>query len=103
MEWHAGIAALRPYIVRVSTPSGSGTGFLVSRSAVSPMIALATAAHVVQDAETWEQPIRVQHHESGETLLLHHSERVIIIEGDDDTAAILMNGDNLPLPKDVLE
>ena len=30
MEWHAAIAMIRPYIVRVSTPGGSGTGFLAA-------------------------------------------------------------------------
>src|SRR5437773_10779323 len=98
MEWHSAIAVIRPHILRVSTPSGSGTGFLVSRSSVGSMVAIATAAHVVQEADRWEQPIRIQHHESGETLLLHHDDRVIFLEPKDDTAAILLDGRKLPLP-----
>src|SRR2546425_1681068 len=95
-------ADLIPYIVRVSTPRGRGTGFLVSRSSLSPLCAIATAAHVVDDAEHWEQPIRIQHYDSGKSLLLHREERVIFLDHENDTAAIVFNGNNLPLPPDAL-
>lgn len=103
MEWHDAIVKISPYIVRVSTPDGSGTGFLVSRSSESPLVAIATAVHVVEDADTWRQPIRIDHYASGEALLLDFNDREVIFEdSDDDTAAIMMDGSKLPLPQDVL-
>lgn len=103
MEWHTAIDIIKPYIVGVSTPGGRGTGFLVSRSSSSPIIAIATAAHVVSDADTWEQPIRIEHHQSGKSLLLHHSERAIMVDHGADSAAIVFSGEALPLPSASLD
>ena len=98
MEWQEAVDKIKPFVVRISTPNGSGTGFLISRSSLSPICAIATAAHVVGDAYRWELPIRIDHYQSSKTLLLHHSERKIIVRDTTDTAAILINKSNLLLP-----
>jgi hypothetical protein len=41
--------------VRISTPRGSGTGFLVARSSDVPMVGIATAAHVIADMKSLEE------------------------------------------------
>jgi hypothetical protein len=66
MDWHAGLEIVEPFIVGISTPGGRGTGFLVSRSSATSLCAIATAAHVIVDADRWEQPIRIQHHQSSQ-------------------------------------
>jgi hypothetical protein len=103
MEWHAAVEIMKPYIVGVSTPGCRGTGFLVSRSSSSPLFAIATAAHVVADADAWEQPIRIQHHDSGKSMVLHEAERVIVIDHASDSAAIVFSRDDLPLPAESLD
>jgi len=97
-EWHEEIESLRPSIVRLSTPQGSGTGFLLSVSATRPLVAIATAAHVVEHAHYWEQPIRVDHIESGASILLRHADRAILINSGRDSAAIIFEKQDLPLP-----
>ena len=80
MDWHAAIAKVTPYIVQITTPQGSGTGWLVSQSKTSPLCGIATARHVISHAHYWEEPIRVIHAGTGKTILLHDKERSIHTE-----------------------
>lgn len=102
MEWHEAIVLLRPHIFNISTPNGTGTGWLVSLSKVSSMCAIATAAHVVDYAHYWELPIRLRHAESGKSILLRPQDRAINIESNLDTAALIFDKDDLPLPDETL-
>ncbi len=101
-EWHEIAALVAPHVVRIWTPQGSGTGFLVSASKNTPLCAIATAAHVISHAHYWEEPIRIEHHISGKTVLLRHSDRAINLDGDKDTAAVTFAPGDLELPTDVL-
>jgi hypothetical protein len=102
MEWHEGIDALSPYVVRISTPQGSGTGWMVSRSRTTDLVAVATAAHVIDHAHYWEQPIRLHHVASGVTVLLRAADRAIHLDEMRDTAGIVVGIGNLPFPTDPL-
>jgi hypothetical protein len=44
LEWYKAIEVVKPHVVRIMTPEGSGTGFLVSHSQNGPVCAIATAA-----------------------------------------------------------
>jgi hypothetical protein len=57
---------------------------------------------VVDSAHLWEDPIRISHHTSGKTVLLHHDERGIFLETGNDTAAIVFQRGQLPLPTTTL-
>ena len=59
MEWYQGIEKIQNCVVKVITPYGHGTGFLVGSSKGYRM--LATAAHVVRHANDWQEPIKIQH------------------------------------------
>jgi S1-C subfamily serine protease len=96
--WSQIFEIARPHVVRISTPSGSGTGFLVSRSADGNLLAIATAAHVIDHAHYWEQPIRVEHFASGKSLLLRHRMRAIFLAEEMDTAAVMFKPGELPFP-----
>src|SRR5512142_2096912 len=98
MEWHHAIEVFRPFVVKISTPQGSGTGFLVSHAAAEPMCGIATAAHVVSHAQYWEEPIRIDHLDSQKSVLLRHPARAILLEESKDTAAIVFNKGDIPLP-----
>lgn len=102
MEWHACIEAINPHLVHISTPRGSGTGWLVSVSATTDLCALATAAHVVDHAHFWEEPIRIFHPHSGNSILLRATERAIYLDNSIDSAAIVIHRGELPLPKSTL-
>ena len=103
LEWSEVIALLEPHVVRIMTPRGSGTGFLVSAAADGGMCAVATAAHVLADAHYWEQPIRVIHQQSGKSLLLRSADRAVFLEEANDTAALIFARGDLPLPGQPLD
>jgi len=102
MEWHQAIEQLSTYVVRISTPRGSGTGWLVSLSKTSAVCAVATAAHVVDHAHFWEQPVRIHHAVSGQSLLLREADRAIYLNEALDSAGIVFDRRSLPFPADAL-
>ncbi|MBV6415450.1 MAG: hypothetical protein OMOMHJEC_03340 [Xanthomonadales bacterium] len=102
IEWSQAVDTVLPSVVRIHSPSGSGTGFLVS-SAPTGLIAIATASHVIADAHYWEQPLKIVHHLSGRTKFLRANERSIFLEESDDTGAIVFDRGELPLPAQPLE
>jgi hypothetical protein len=102
MEWHKCIESIIPHLVHISTPRGSGTGWLVSLSATTDLCALATAAHVVDHAHYWEEPIRIFHPHSGVSVLLRAPDRAIHLNTAIDSAAIVLHRGDLPLPTTTL-
>lgn len=102
MEWHEGIEAIASHLVHISTPRGSGTGWLVSVSTTTDLCAIATAAHVVDHAHYWEMPIRIFHPASGKSVLFRAEERAIHLETVIDSAAIVIHRGDLPFPDKTL-
>jgi hypothetical protein len=100
VEWFQVVELIRPHVVRISTPRGSGTGFLLSHAKNLDLISIATAAHVINHAHYWEEPIRFTHADSGKSLLIRDPERAVFIDEDRDTAAILVAKGDLPVPTD---
>ena len=104
IRWNAVVAALEPYTVRLSTPEGWGTGFLLAHSPDARVTGIATAAHVVEHAHLWEDPIRVQHPSSGVSIVVRHDTRVIRLDTNTDTAVLILPKliNTIPFPADVL-
>lgn len=102
IDWHQVVEALTPYVVRIWTPQGSGTGFVVSNSNATTLCAIATADHVVSHAHYWEEPIRIEHQSSGKTVLLRSAERAITSVPASDTASIVFERAELELPLEAL-
>jgi hypothetical protein len=98
LDWNEAVEIVRPHVVRILTPGGSGTGFLVSLSENGNICGVATAAHVVAHAHYWEQPIRIEHKSSGKTLLLRSTDRAIFPDDLKDTAGIVFEKKELALP-----
>lgn len=97
-QWHEAINQFQPYVFRISTPDGYGTGFLLSRSRTKELCVVATAAHVVRQAHFWDQPIRLQHFGSKKAVKLQATERSISLDVQHDTAGILCDSGELELP-----
>lgn len=102
MEMHEAIDTIRPHVFTISTPNGSGTGWLVSLSKNTSLCAVATAAHVVDYAHYWELPIRLMHIDSKQKLLLRPQDRAVHLESGLDTAAIVFDRNELELPEETL-
>ncbi len=102
IDWYQAVEIVRPFVIRISTPRGSGTGFLISSAKANPMCAIATAAHVVDFAQYWEEPLRLDHSSSGKSLLIRHGERAVFLDKTRDTAAVFFNRGDVPVPSDML-
>ncbi len=98
MEWHKAIDVVKPHIVKIFTPEGSGTGFLLLFNAQKNLCGIATAAHVISHAHIWEEPIRIQHYSSEKTVFLRPEQRAIKINWKEDTATILFAVGDVPFP-----
>ena len=75
MDWHDHVLRVKPHVVRVTTPDLSGTGFLIRRN--EGRFSVATAAHVVRNADTWRQTITVFHDAFTEPLTLWPQDRTV--------------------------
>src|ERR1700722_1836222 len=92
--WQTAVHTIAPFVFKIATPVGTGTGFLVYRDKETSLCAVATAAHVVDHPHEWQQPIRLHHHTSKKSKFLAHENRVISIDHETDTAIIAFY--NLP-------
>jgi hypothetical protein len=97
--WYEAMDVITPYVVRISTPQASGTGFLFAYAAGGDLCAFATAAHVVNHAKAWEEPIRIYHLTSNRVLLTRSKDRFIRVDQALDTAAIVVHKGELPVPE----
>jgi hypothetical protein len=100
MNWYEAVSLLTPHVVRINTPTSSGTGYLLLNSRNGALCAIATAAHVVDHAHYWEQLLRITGAASGNTKLLRPSDRAILTDSAKDTAVILFDPKDLGLPAD---
>jgi len=91
MDWDQVVQKVTPYIVKIETPTGYGTGFLSFYNSDKSWCGIATAAHVVGDADEWQKPIRIRHQSSDSALFLEPNERAIYIDGSKDSAVILFD------------
>jgi len=99
MNWNEIVDRVTPSIVKIETPRGHGTGFLCFYNEPRNYVFIATALHVVEQADKWLEPIRLQHFPTGGTTLLQESERVVFTDEAKDSAVILMPVGKLNLPE----
>ena len=103
MNWDQIASKVSPIIVKIETPTGSGTGFLCFYNEPKTLCGIATALHVVSHADEWLQPIRITHHQSKEVVLLKEQDRHIFLNWATDSAVILLSIGNLPFPEDPIK
>lgn len=102
-SWQDAIDAVKPYIFKIATPAGTGTGFLLSHTKTQ-ILGIATAYHVVGHAHEWQQLIRVKHFSTGKEVVLSNDKRAIFVYPDKDLAFIMFPSieKGLTLPSDDL-
>ncbi|MCK4446175.1 MAG: trypsin-like peptidase domain-containing protein [Candidatus Marinimicrobia bacterium] len=101
INWSSGLDKIKNYSFKVSTPQGSGTGFLITYRKKPNFYGIATAYHVIAHAYNWETPIKLLSAGSGQEKLLHTNERVIITNPKKDVAIILVSASDLNIPADL--
>lgn len=95
--WAGCLDLIKPYVYKIYTPNGSGTGFQLSYARNKEFIGIATALHVIDHAHDWEEPIKLLHHKTGKTTIVREPDRVIFTYPDKDLAFILLNIGDLPV------
>jgi hypothetical protein len=103
MEWDRAIELVTPHVVKIITPQMSGTGFIIDYPGKKKFCGIATAAHVINHAHSWESPIRLKHFTSGKDVLLRYQDRAIFVNYEKDAAVILFSVGELRLPDVPLE
>lgn len=103
LPWSESCELIKPHVVRITTPQGSGTGFLLARKEETTTCSIATAAHVIDHAHHWEQLIRIQHFSSGKTITLNDSNRAVFLDEETDSAAVVFDSADLDLPETPLD
>lgn len=97
MSWDTIVKKVKPYIVQIETPTGRGTGFLCLYNDDKQWCGIATALHVVDGADNWQQPIRITNF-TGEKVFLKEAQRVIFPDIKTDSAIILFSQKEFQLP-----
>lgn len=102
MNWSECHRKILPYVFLIETPDGSGSGVFFAYNRPKSIIAIATSAHVVEQAEDWKQPIKIRQHTSGKSRFLEASSRAIFLDRRRDSASIILTNDGFDLPADTL-
>lgn len=102
MNWNDVVQRVTPYVVKIETPQGHGTGFVCFYTDEDIFCAIATALHVVAHADRWQEPLRIHHHPSNTTVLLREHERFIFADPQRDSAVMLVERAKLPTPKQLI-
>jgi hypothetical protein len=102
MSWNSVYKLVSSYIVSIATPEGRGTGFLFAYNTDRSIMAFATAAHVVDHAHDWKQPLRLIHHDSEKEMFVEARDRVILLYRQRDSASILVGNAAFSLPPTTL-
>ena len=89
MKWELSVEKIGPYVVKIDTPTGSGSGFLFAFNEEKTLCGISTALHVVDDTDAWRQPIKINNHLFHKTAYLREPDRSILKDTDTDSAVIL--------------
>jgi hypothetical protein len=103
MNWNAIVEKVAPFVVKIETPRGHGTGFLCLYNEEKTFLGIATASHVVNYADQWQQPIRLTNLHTKTKALLKESDRTIFTDENSDSAVIMTPLGQLKLPEDAIK
>jgi hypothetical protein len=102
MSWERVVEKVTPYIVKIETPEGFGTGFLCGYNESRSLCLIATAYHVVHQADEWRQPLKIHNSDFAKQIFLSESERVIFSSRQTDSAVILCPVNGLRFPENLI-
>ena len=103
MNWDEVVQKVTPYVVKIETTRGHGTGFLYLMNEAKSLFGIATASHVIAHADAWQEPIRIHHHASGSTAFLKEDNRFILNDSEKDSAVVFTNVSELKLPQTLVQ
>jgi hypothetical protein len=99
MNWDQVVKKVAPHVVKIETPRGHGTGFLFMYNDNHTWCGIATADHVIAQADEWQEPIKLSQPETNRTFLLKAEQRAIYRDVRTDSAVILFFKGDFELPE----
>ncbi|MGA3285738.1 MAG: serine protease [Verrucomicrobiota bacterium] len=104
MNWDSIVQKVSPYVVKIETPDGNGTGFVALYSEDKTWCGIATALHVVGEADAWQKPIKIHAYNFIKPpLFLPEGRRIIFTDWKTDSAVIFFQkSSDLKLPEDLV-
>jgi hypothetical protein len=104
MNWDSIVQKVSPYVVKIETPDGSGTGFVALYSEDKMWCGVATALHVVKEADEWQKPIKIHAHAFQKSpLFLSETKRIIFTDWKTDSAVVFFHKtSDLEFPDDLI-
>ena len=110
MSWHEAVEKMEPSVVKIETPRGHGTGFICDIIEDGTIVGIATAAHVVREADKWETPLRIITNREvlrsgpGDVALIKPEYREILFSKDQDSAIVFFDNSKFEtaLPEQVV-
>ncbi len=102
MSWNEIVEKITPFIVKIETPEGHGTGFLCLYNETRFLCGIATAHHVIAHADKWHEPVRITHLPSSSHVMVKESDRVVYSDADTDSAVVLVPTGTLKLPENLI-
>jgi hypothetical protein len=102
-NWYAALEQISPSIFRIETPTSFGTGFHCFNTENGLACGVATANHVIREAEKWHQPINLVHYNSQKTVLKEGAERFFFSDPEGDASVVLFAKQPLPLPDKTIQ
>ena len=102
MDWSTIVNAISPYVVRIHTQFGYGTGFIFWQN--HELCCIATANHVIEPANKtgWEQPILITQPCGKELRVYPVNRRIYHNLNKGDSAAILIYKEGLEIPENMI-
>lgn len=98
MSWHEAYDKIKPFLIRIDSEHGFGTGFLLAYNQDHSVAAIATAAHIIEHVSEWRKPLKLGHYETREYSFYTDQDRVIWTDPKRDGATILVSSNSLSLP-----
>jgi hypothetical protein len=104
MDWNKIVNKVKPHVVKIKTPTGSGTGFLFLYNHDRSWCGIATADHVINDIDEWKQPLKFIHQSSKKIEhYIEDKDRVILSDPKTDSAMIIFHKrEDLNLPTNTI-
>jgi hypothetical protein len=97
-KWADQIATIKPYVMRIDTPTGRGTGTVVPAPPGSGSLCVVTAWHVIEHAHEWHEPIKLVHLPTEKQIFLDSGARIVTLAPDRDQAIIEFTAEGFGFP-----
>lgn len=92
MNWNQAVKEITPYIVKITTPEGHGTGFFYRYGPNKKACIIATAHHVLGNINESKQPIELYHQSSGQMITCHWDDMYTFAPSGDAAGIAIRSG-----------